>query len=75
MFVFFVCDLEEAKIYTMTLDDHPLLHEYADMFLDEILGMPPQHDIDFYIDLIPRAKPISRAPYRMTTQELSELRL
>ena len=39
----------------MTLDDHPLLHEYADVFLDDVLGMPPQRDIDFCIDLIPKA--------------------
>ena len=45
------------------------------MFPSEILGMPPKRDIDFCIDLVPGAEPISRAPYRMTTQELSELRL
>ena len=37
--------------------------------------MPPKRDIDFSIDLTPGAEPISKAPYHMTTQELSELRL
>lgn len=37
--------------------------------------MPPQRDIDFGIDLVPGVKPISKAPYQMTTQELSELRI
>ena len=37
--------------------------------------MPLKRDIDFCIDLVPGAEPISRAPYRKTTQELSELRL
>ena len=59
----------------VTLYDHPLLREYVDVFPDEIPGMPPQRDIDFRIDLVPGAEPISRAPYRMTTQELSELKL
>lgn len=55
--------------------DHPVLQEFIDVFPDEILGMPPKRDINFHIDLIPGAEPISRAPYRMTTQELSELKL
>ena len=55
--------------------DHPILQEYIDVFPSEISGMPLKHDIDFCIDLVPGAEPISRAPYRMTTQELSELRL
>lgn len=39
MFAFYVSDLEEAKIHEVTLDDHPLLHEYADIFPNEIPGM------------------------------------
>lgn len=59
----------------MSLDDHPLLREYENLFNDEIPGMPPKCDIDFHIDLIVGVEPISQAPYHMTTQELSELRL
>ena len=51
MFAILISDLEEAKSYSVTLDDHPLLHEYANMFPDEIPGMPSQRDIDFRIDL------------------------
>ena len=43
----------------MTLDDHPLLREYADVFHDEILDMPQQCDIDFQIDLVAGAELIS----------------
>jgi len=43
----------------VSLDDHPILKEYADVLPSEILGMPPKRDIDFRIDLVPRAKPIS----------------
>ena len=70
--VFFI-DLEEAKSYEVMLDDHPLLHEYANVFPDEIPGMPLQCDIDFQIDLVPGVKSISQAPYHMTTHELSDL--
>ena len=66
LFLVSLSDLEEAKSRTVTLDDHPLLREYADVFPDEIPGMPPQRDIDFQIDLVPRVEPISQAPYHMT---------
>ena len=37
--------------------------------------MPPLRAIDFHIDFMLGAKPISRAPYRMTTHELNELKI
>jgi hypothetical protein len=74
VFAITVSELEGEEPEGKTLD-HPILQEYMDVFPSEIPGMPPQRDIDFRIDLVPGAEPISRAPYRMTTQELSELRL
>lgn len=66
-------DLGESQ--EVSLDDYHLLTDFANVFLSEILGMPPKCDIAFRIDLVPRVDPISRAPYRMTTQELQELHL
>ena len=45
------------------------------MFLDEILGLPPKRDIDFTIELVPRAAPVSKAPYGMSTPEMLELNM
>ena len=59
MFLVSFSDLQEVEIHTITLDDHPLLHKYVDVFFNEIPGIPPQCDIGFWIDLIPGAKPIS----------------
>ena len=50
------------------------MDEYADVFLDEILKLPPSRDIDFSIDLILEAGPVSAAPYRMAATKLSELK-
>jgi len=52
----------------------PVVEEYADVFPDEILELPPSRDVDFSIDLIPGADPVSMAPYRMTPAELVELK-
>ena len=51
-----------------------VVDEYADVFPDEISELPPSRDIDFSIDLIPGAGPVSAAPYRMALAELAELK-
>jgi hypothetical protein len=45
------------------------------VFPEEVPGLPPRRDIDFSIELVPGAVPMSRAPYRMSTPELVELKL
>jgi len=52
----------------------PAVEEYADVFPDEIPELPPSRDVDFTIDLIPKAGLVSMAPYRMTPAELAELK-
>ena len=54
-----------------TLDKFPILKEFQDVFLDTTLGLPPKRNLEFTIDLIPGSTPISRAPYRMSTLELT----
>ena len=39
------------------------------------MGLPPKRDIDFTIDLIPEAKPVSKTPYKMSTPKLLELKM
>jgi hypothetical protein len=57
------------------LEDHPILREYKDVFLEEVPGLPPRRDIDFSIELVLGAVPMSRPTYRMSTPELVELKL
>ena len=44
--------------------------EYEDVFLDELLGLPPHKDVDFVIELHPVTSPISMTPHRMAPVEL-----
>jgi hypothetical protein len=52
----------------------PVVYEYADVFPDELPGMPPDRDIEFAIELQPGMTPISKSPYRMPPTELVELK-
>ena len=45
------------------------------MFLAEILDLPPHREVGFSIDLVPGAAPALKAPYKMSTPELVELKL
>ena len=63
---------------SLTLDDKigqdvslpRVVCEYEDVFLDELLGLPPPNDVDFCIELHPGTSPISMTPHRMTLVEL-----
>ena len=44
-------------------------------FPDEVPRLPPKRDIDFTIDLVPGATPVSKTPYGMSTLELIELKM
>ena len=58
-----------------SLDQHPILSEFKDVFPKELPGLPPVRENDFTIDLKPGVEPISKTPYRMTTPELCELQM
>jgi hypothetical protein len=51
-----------------------VVSEFPDVFSEELLGMPPDHDIEFVIELMPGTTPIYKSPYRMATLQLSELK-
>ena len=71
----FVIVAQEKKMSTEEqISKIPVVDEYADVFPDEIPELPPNRDIDFSIDLIPGAGPVSAAPYRMAPAELTELK-
>ena len=42
------------------LDDIPVVCEYADVFPDDLPGLPPDRDIEFVIELQPGTAPISK---------------
>jgi hypothetical protein len=67
--------LESVEDDKPSLEDHPTLREYRDVFLEEVQCLPLRGDIDFSIELAPGAVPVSRKPYRMRKPELVELKL
>ena len=44
------------------------------MFLKEVPGLPPRREVEFFIDLVSGAGPVSITPYRMAPTEVVELK-
>ena len=64
----------EQKTEEELLDAVPVIREFKEFFPKEIPHLPPKREIDFLIDLVPGATPVSRAPYRMSPPELIKLK-
>ena len=56
----------DSKEKSLTMESILVVQEFLDVFSENILGLPPRRDIDFTIELILGASPVSRAPYRMS---------
>ncbi|KAK1632407.1 hypothetical protein QYE76_006722, partial [Lolium multiflorum] len=67
-------ELQLNSMKEVKLEDIPIVNEFQDVFPQELLGMPPDREIEFTIDLIPGIAPIAKAPYKMGPKELKELK-
>jgi hypothetical protein len=51
-----------------------VVRDLSDVLLEELPRMPPDREVEFVIDLLPRIAPISKRPYMMLAEELKELK-
>jgi hypothetical protein len=66
----FAAHMEETPKEKMeNFEDYEVLKEFEDLF-KEIPRFPPKRDIEFSINLMPGATPVSKTPYRMSTPKL-----
>jgi hypothetical protein len=55
-------------------DNIRMVRDFPDVFPEELPGIPPDREVEFVIDLLPGTAPISKRPYRMSVEELKELK-
>ena len=63
----------KKKIVT-ELSEACVVCRFPYVFLEELLGLPLDREIEFEIELLPGTVPISKVPYRMALTELKELK-
>jgi hypothetical protein len=68
---FIVSPTKQAK---KNLEDIPMVCEYPSVFSTDYSRLPPHREVEFGIEYIPGTNPISKAPYRMASSELKELK-
>src|SRR4051812_1908796 len=56
------------------IENVPVVHDFTDVFLEELPGIPPIREVEFVIDLKPGTVPISKHPYKMPPHHLLELK-
>ncbi|KAA3461473.1 DNA/RNA polymerases superfamily protein [Gossypium australe] len=62
------CDSESK------LDQVSIVNKFTNVFPKDLPGLPPEHEVEFVIDLMPGTTPISISPYRMAPVELKEFK-
>jgi hypothetical protein len=68
----YVVDLEKKEI---ELDKIHVVREFPDVFPKELLGLPPEREVEVLIETLPGTTPVAQALYRMAPAELVELKI
>nr|GEX80690.1 hypothetical protein [Tanacetum cinerariifolium] len=68
-----IIQVMEKKLDEKQLEDIPVLKEFLEIFPEDLPGLPLVHQVEFQINLIPRAAPVARAPYRLAPLEMQKL--
>ncbi|GJR74529.1 putative reverse transcriptase domain-containing protein [Tanacetum coccineum] len=65
--------LKNAKVDEPKISDISVVREFVKVFPDDLKGLPPQRQVEFRIELIPRATPVAKSPYRLAPSKMQEL--
>nr|GEY36433.1 reverse transcriptase domain-containing protein [Tanacetum cinerariifolium] len=57
------------------LEDVPIFRDFPKVFPEDLPGIPPARQVEFQTDLVPGVTPVARAPYRLASSEMKELRI
>ena len=57
------------------IKDVPIVKEFLDVFLEELIELPPDREIELTIDLVHAIGLVSIPPYRMAPAKLNELKV
>ncbi|GJY79448.1 putative reverse transcriptase domain-containing protein [Tanacetum coccineum] len=64
---------EETEAPERRTKDVPVIGDFPEVYPGDLPGLPPTRQVEFHIELITRAAPVARAPYRLAPVEMKEL--
>ncbi|GJU84179.1 retrotransposon protein, putative, ty3-gypsy subclass [Tanacetum coccineum] len=65
--------LMSAKASDKKQEEIVVVRDFPEVFPDGLFGLPPIREIEFQIELIHRATPVAKSPYRLAPSEVEEL--
>ncbi|GJY24562.1 hypothetical protein Tco_0398220 [Tanacetum coccineum] len=65
--------LMSAKAMEQKQEEILVVRDFPEVFSDDLSGLPPIQEIEFRIELIPRAISVTKSPYRLAPSEMEEL--
>ena len=65
----------DSKRCQIELENILVVKDFSDVFLEELLDIPPIREVDLSIEILLGTAPTSRAPYRMAPTELKEIKI
>ncbi|KAH0669048.1 hypothetical protein KY289_023541 [Solanum tuberosum] len=72
--VYHLVRVNDSSVEIPHIQSVSLVKEFPEFFPDDLLGVPPEREIDFVINLLSDTRLISILPYRMEPTELKELK-
>ncbi|GJT26596.1 putative reverse transcriptase domain-containing protein [Tanacetum coccineum] len=65
--------LSNVKVDEPKLSDISIVRDFVEVFPEDLLGLSPQRQVEFPIDLVSGATPVTKSPYRLAPSEMQEL--
>ncbi|GJW54275.1 putative reverse transcriptase domain-containing protein [Tanacetum coccineum] len=65
--------LVSAKAKEQKREELVVVRDFPEVFSDDLSGLPPIREIEFWIELVPGAIPVTKSPYRLAPSEMEEL--
>ncbi|KAI3808106.1 hypothetical protein L1987_24049 [Smallanthus sonchifolius] len=72
-YIAFLAHIVQKDVKEKSIQDIHIIRDCPEVFPKDLSGLPPVRQVEFRIDLIPRANPVARAPYRLAPSEMQEL--
>ncbi|GKB73792.1 hypothetical protein Tco_0935204 [Tanacetum coccineum] len=69
----FLAHITKKKSEEKRLKDVPIVYDFPKVFPRDLPGLPLPRQVEFQIELVPGAAPVTQAPYRLSPSGMQEL--
>ncbi|KAJ9544303.1 hypothetical protein OSB04_024010 [Centaurea solstitialis] len=63
----------DKEVKEKRIQEFPVVRDYLEVFLEELPGLPPHRQVEFHIDLVPGAAPVTKSPSSLAPSKVQEL--